>query len=150
MKKMRSHKKWFEPVVGVGCLMASYSYASRPCSGRRESGVDDRVLHSVRARTRARASFYRFRKIRITQSARARARAREGREAGFALDRAPSSFFARAIRGGFGDCSEGRGRCGAMGLHVVKVVPLLRKGRIASRAHAHAHARDVRKTSLTA
>lgn len=94
-----------------------------------------------------RASFYRFRKIRITQSARARARAREGRvksEAGFALDRAPSSFFARAIRGGFGDCSEGRGRCGAMGLHVVKVVPLLRKGRIASRAHA----RDVRKTPL--
>lgn len=75
------------------------------------------------------------------------ARAREGRvksEAGFALDRAPSSFFARAIRGGFGDCSEGRGRCGAMGLHVVKVVPLLRKGRIASRAHA----RDVRKTPL--
>ena len=65
------------------------------------------------------------------------ARAREGRvksEAGFVLDRAPSSFFARAIRGGFGDCSEGRGRCGAMGLHVVKVVPLLRKGRIASRA----------------
>ena len=32
-----------------------------------------------------------------------------------------------------------------MGLHVVKVVPLLRKGRIASRAHAHAHARDVPK-----
>lgn len=50
MKKMRPHKKGFEPVVGVGCLMASYSYASRPCSGRRESGVDDRVLHSVRAR----------------------------------------------------------------------------------------------------
>ena len=68
-----------------------------------------------------------------------RARAREGRvksEAGLALDRAPSSSFARAIRGGFGDCSEGRGRCGAMGLHVVKVVPLLRKGLIASRAHA--------------
>lgn len=75
------------------------------------------------------------------------ARAREGRvksEAGFVLDRAPSSSFARAIRGGFGDCSEGRGRCGAMGLHVVKVVPLLRKGLIASRAHA----RDVRKTPL--
>lgn len=54
MKKMRPHKKGFEPVVGVGCLMASYSYASRPCSGRRESGVDDRVLHSVRARTRTR------------------------------------------------------------------------------------------------
>lgn len=54
MKKMRPHKKGFEPVVGVGCLMASYSYVSRPCSGRRESGVDDRVLHSVRARTRAR------------------------------------------------------------------------------------------------
>lgn len=73
------------------------------------------------------------------------ARAREGRvksEAGFVLDRAPSSSFARAIRGVFGDCSEGRGRCGAMGLHVVKVVPLLRKGRIASRA------RDVRKTPL--
>lgn len=52
MKKMRPHKKGFEPVVGVGCLMASYSYASRPCSGRRESGVDDRVLHSVRARAR--------------------------------------------------------------------------------------------------
>lgn len=51
---MRPHKKGFEPVVGVGCLMASYSYASRPCSGRRESGVDDRVLHSVRARTRTR------------------------------------------------------------------------------------------------
>ena len=80
-----------------------------------------------------------------------RARAREGRvksEAGFALDRAPSSIFTRAIRGGFGDCTEGRGRCGAMGLHVVKVVPLLRKGLIASRAHAHAHARDVRKTPL--
>ena len=60
------------------------------------------------------------------------------------LDRAPSSSFARAIRGVFGDCSEGRGRCGAMGLHVVKVVPLLRKGRIASRAHA----RDVPKTPL--
>lgn len=77
------------------------------------------------------------------------ARAREGRvksEAGFVLDRAPSSSFARAIRGGFGDCSEGRGRCGAMGLHVVKVVPLLRKGLIASRAHAHA--RDVPKTPL--
>lgn len=77
------------------------------------------------------------------------ARAREGRvksEAGFVLDRAPGSSFARAIRGGFGDCSEGCGRCGAMGLHVVKVVPLLRKGRIASRAHAHA--RDVRKTPL--
>lgn len=76
-----------------------------------------------------------------------RARAREGRvksEAGFALDRAPSSIFTRAFRGGFGDCTEGRGRCGAMGLHVVKVVPLLRKGRIASRAHA----RDVRKTPL--
>ena len=57
MKKMRPHKKGFEPVVGVGCLMASYSYASRPCSGRRESGVDDRVLHSVRARTRARETF---------------------------------------------------------------------------------------------
>ena len=28
------------------------------------------------------------------------------------LDRAPSSSFARAIRGVFGDCSEGRGRCG--------------------------------------
>ena len=52
MKKMRPHKKGFEPVVGVGCLMASYSYVSRPCSGRRESGVDDRVLHSVRARER--------------------------------------------------------------------------------------------------
>lgn len=52
MKKMRPHKKGFEPVVGVGCLMASYSYASRPCSGWRESGVDDRVLHSVRARER--------------------------------------------------------------------------------------------------
>ncbi len=77
------------------------------------------------------------------------ARAREGRvksEAGFVLDRAPSSSFARAIRGGFGDCTEGRGRCGAMGLHVVKVVPLLRKGLIASRAHAHA--RDVPKTPL--
>ena len=120
---MRPHKKGFEPVVGVGCLMASYSYASRPCSGRRESGVDDRVLHSVRAR------------------------AREGRvksEAGFALDRASSSIFTRAFRGVFGACSEGCGRCGAMGLHVVKVVPLLRKGRIASRAHA----RDVRKTPL--
>lgn len=55
MKKMRPHKKGFEPVVGVGCLMASYSYASRPCSGRRESGVDDRVLPAVRARARARA-----------------------------------------------------------------------------------------------
>ena len=77
------------------------------------------------------------------------ARAREGRvksEAGFVLDRAPSSSFARAIRGGFGDCTEGRGRCGAMGLHVVKVVPLLRKGLIASRAHAHE--RDVPKTPL--
>ena len=62
------------------------------------------------------------------------------------LDRAPSSSFARAIRGVFGDCSEGRERCGAMGLHVVKVVPLLRKGLIASRAHAHA--RDVPKTPL--
>lgn len=75
--------------------------------------------------------------MKMENAIRAHARAREGRvksEAGFALDRAPSSFFARAIRGGFGDCSEGRGRCGAMGLHVVKVVPLLRKGRIASRA----------------
>lgn len=51
-----------------------------------------------------------------------------------ALDRAPSSSFARAIRGVFGACSEGYERCGAMGLHVVKVVPLLRKGLIASRA----------------
>ena len=77
------------------------------------------------------------------------ARAREGRVKSrppMDLDRAPSSSFARAIRGGFGDCTEGRGRCGAMGLHVVKVVPLLRKGLIASRAHAHA--RDVPKTPL--
>lgn len=86
------------------------------------------------------------------QSARARGRGGSKVTALLALDRAPSSIFTRAIRGGFGDCTEGRGRCGAMGLHVVKVVPLLRKGRIASHAHAHAHAhaRDVPKTSLTA
>lgn len=98
----------------------------RSAGQRRESGVDDRVLHSVRARARGRGG------SKVTGL--------------MALDRAPSSIFARAIRGGFGDCTEGRGRCGAMDLHVVKVVPLLRKGRIASRAHA----RDVRKTSLTA
>ena len=82
----------------------------------------------------------------LHQSARARGRGGSKVTALLALDRAPSSIFTRAIRGGFGDCTEGRGRCGAMGLHVVKVVPLLRKGRIAS----HAHARDVPKTSLTA
>ena len=29
-----NHKKGFEPVVGVGCLMASYSYASGTVSRR--------------------------------------------------------------------------------------------------------------------
>lgn len=82
----------------------------------------------------------------LHQSARARGRGGSKVTGLMALDRAPSSSFARAIRGGFGDCTEGRGRCGAMGLHVVKVVPLLRKGLIASRAHAHA--RDVPKTPL--
>lgn len=84
----------------------------------------------------------------LHQSARARGRGGSKVAPPMDLDRAPSSIFTRAIRGGFGDCTEGRGRCGAMGLHVVKVVPLLRKGLIASRAHAHAHARDVRKTPL--
>ena len=82
----------------------------------------------------------------LHQSARARGRGGSKVTGLMALDRAPSSSFARAIRGGFGDCTEGRGRCGAMGLHVVKVVQLLRKGLIASRAHAHA--RDVPKTPL--